>query len=322
MTPDRLLSLRRYANAHPEDRAALLVYGDALLELGDERGEAIVQGVNDLDALSPSVRWRVMGRLNGWFRSATLSNGLLRGVSLDSLSRAEFRRLIGLEEWEPVTSIGLGLRRARGNWGRSHAAGDVCELLAAPSCSLVKELRDVGFEAFVSLGRLNRSFDSINLSSVPEWDCDALLPRPYPVRELAVSAVEPVDSFMAWMMTFGRRMLDRLEALHVMIRPEQLCTLLRLPNLQLTEVSGFGFMATRPTPTDQWTLSFRRSTTSEAIAQCLESLRPQVTSIEVEGERLLTPAVREAARSVQIEVAAYAAEAASELWGSDEDAPF
>lgn len=210
-----LTGLRQRALDNPHDVAAHLVLADALMSDGDELGEYISRTANGYETpLPPSLELRLLGRLRFNLEFWNLEYGFLRAVGLSPISLREFRALIGLAEWEGVTQVSLNLRRHRRR--ASLPPEPVLALLTHPACRHLREIENLGFDAFLALCELEREYHRLHLIDLPHWGVNTPLERAtLRVRELEFDG----DSgFLPWLKTWGREVFDRVEVFRVLSR--------------------------------------------------------------------------------------------------------
>lgn len=293
-TNDELLALRGRVLDDPDDLEALRVFGDALMEAGDELGFHIAESLSgDEPPLSPELQTRLLGRLGSAVAACDVRHGFLRHVSLSSVNAKQLRGLIGRAEWEGVTSVSLGLRRRPR--GAANAGGLVLPLLRHPVCRHVRAVEQLGFEAFMALCETELRYERLHLVDLPYWGINTPLRRgTLSVRNLALDGRGgDLGSVLPWLKTWGRAVYDRVEVLVLGAEyGTSLEAVLDAPGASLRQIAAVDGTATREASGWHFGLTLRLPRNQvhsanfvlprvQALAERIEHLQPLASRFTV-----------------------------------------
>lgn len=312
MTPRELRSVRQHALERPGDVNAHLVFSDALLELGDDLGELIAAGLREPEPdVADPLRRRIFGRLFD-HADGSIERGFLRAVELHPMRRRDFRRLIGIEEWEGVTTLLLPPRERR---RRPLPAADVLALINHPACRMLEEVSGIELSTFLGLCGQARRIRRVALSRLPTWSIHEPLDQvPLRIGCLALRDWEdPPLPFLSWLVTYGRPIFDQLEELEVASTLFDPTIVLRAARSPLCRVASPHCVAERRGA--KWHLHLVDPL--EWIVPLVERLAPFASSMRLEwsGSPESEDAVRRAAGEIPIEVIRHQV-------SGDDEAPF
>jgi hypothetical protein len=163
--PASLELLRSAFIANPEDQQVISVYADALLESGAPWGEDFLIAMNDDAPHEPSSferQWA--GRLEPKLADFRVFRGQLWDVQLPRFTPTQYRRLVGLSEWETVRRIEFLRGRTRRRTQRLPVA-PVVELISHPVMRSLKELYSFELEPLLELAgrKLAARIESVHL---------------------------------------------------------------------------------------------------------------------------------------------------------------
>ncbi len=172
--------LREAVEANPNDAQAFKVLVDALLEVGDPRGELLRRSVDDLAPRVASVEERILaGRLATAADELTIWRGLLWGVQLKRPTPTQFRRLMTRPEWRTVRR--LHFLRGRTEPTQRLPVTETVALLCRDALANVREVSALGAELVLALGTQPKTlsiesliFDSDEGAAFPEVALSAL----------------------------------------------------------------------------------------------------------------------------------------------------
>jgi hypothetical protein len=332
MNQEVLRALRHRALNHPEDIDAHLVFADALLTQGDELGAYISAMLMRGDGeLTPGLETRLLGRLKDCVYFWDLESGFLRAVGLSQLRVQTFRSLIGVSEWEGVNRLALNTRIGRR--GHPLPSADVLRLVTHPSCSHLRILERLDFEAFVGLCEVTRQFERLQVVGAPQWGVNTPLAKAaLRVTELELEG-QGIDAPVAWLRTWGRAVFDRVEVLRIgLVAAQGLELVANRPGQSMKQVISRDWSATREGKA--WHFDLRLVGNSVMAlyqsGQLRELMRVRLSPIasrftvhvpELPGDELAR--IRGAAEGVPIELQVEGAwRSLEDIVAAGEDAPF